>query len=237
MQDQQLFRLVCYVRSTLSYRQYAWVGDSRADLSLHLFTDADLASDPEDSVSTSGAYFAAVARYTHVPIAQRSKKQTCVSHSTPEAELVSADHGLRTIGLPALDLWECLLGSTPRLLMFQDNDACCTICRTGRNPSMPYINRTHRISAAWMHHQLQHSGIGMYRADSELMAADIFTKAFPEVKRSIWNANLRLINVYDSLTVDADISYDAECVRSLRGDMTDLRLNKVEPTPGTPRFW
>ena len=66
-----MFRLVCYVKSTLTYRQYAWVGDNAADLSLHLFTDADSASDPEDSVSTSGAYFAVVGPKTHVPIAQR----------------------------------------------------------------------------------------------------------------------------------------------------------------------
>ena len=71
--DQQLFRLVCYLRSSLSYRQYARVGDTRETLVLHLFTDADLASDPEDSVSTSGAYFAAVGPCAHVPVAQRSK--------------------------------------------------------------------------------------------------------------------------------------------------------------------
>ena len=146
MQDQQLFRLVCYVRSTLSFRQFAWIGDKRDQLTLHLFTDADLASDPEDSVSTSGAYFAAVGTHSHVPIAQRSKKQTCVSHSTPEAELVSADHGLRTIGLPALDLWEKLFGCEPKLMMFQDNDACCRIRRSGKNPNTQRVGRTRRIS-------------------------------------------------------------------------------------------
>ena len=61
-----------------------------------------------------------------------------------------------------------------------------------------------------MHRQLQHSGIEMYRADSELMAADIFTKPFSEVKRSVWSRNLRLINIYDSLTVDEEIAYGAD---------------------------
>ena len=63
MQDHQLFRLVCYVKATLSYRQCAWVGDDISALQLQLYTDADLASDPEDSVSTSGAYFAIVRTY------------------------------------------------------------------------------------------------------------------------------------------------------------------------------
>ena len=68
MQDIQLHRLVCYLKSTLSYRQYGWVGDTKEDLNLHLYTDADLASDPEDSVSTSGAYFALVGPRTHMPL-------------------------------------------------------------------------------------------------------------------------------------------------------------------------
>ena len=66
--------------------------------------------------------------------------------------------------------------------MFQDNDACCRVCRSGKNPNMTHIGRTHRISIAWLYEQLQADNIKMYRADSELMAADIFTKPFPEPK-------------------------------------------------------
>ena len=104
MQDVQLHRLICYVKSTLSHRQYAWVGDQLQDLEFHLYTDADLASDPEDSKRASGARFAIAGRYTRVPMAHRRKAQTAVSHSSTESELVSADHGLKSIGLPALDL-------------------------------------------------------------------------------------------------------------------------------------
>ena len=109
------------------------------------------------------------------------RRQTAVSHSSTESELVSADHGLKSIGLPALDLWELLLGRDPGhlgLKMFQDNDACCRVCRSGKNPNMPHIGRTHRISIAWLHEQLQSNNVKMYRADSELMSADIFTKPF-----------------------------------------------------------
>ena len=109
MQDIQLHRLTCYVKFTLSYRQYAWVGDKRESRKLHLYTDADLASDPEDSISTSGAYFALVGPKTHVLLGHRCKRQTAVSHSSTESEIVSADQGLKCIGLPALDLWEILL--------------------------------------------------------------------------------------------------------------------------------
>ena len=104
MQDFQLHRLMCYTKSFRHYRQYAWRGDNKADLRLHLYTDADLASNPEDSISTSGACFAVVGPHTHLPIAQCCKKQGAVSHSSTEAELISADMGLKSIGLPALDL-------------------------------------------------------------------------------------------------------------------------------------
>ena len=97
------------MKTSLMHRQYAWCGDKPEDLVLHLYTDADLASDPEDSVSTSGAHLALVGPRTHVPLAHRCKRQTAVSHSSTESELVSADHGLKCIGLPALDLWEVLL--------------------------------------------------------------------------------------------------------------------------------
>eukprot|EP00969_Alexandrium_andersonii_P013043 568927-Alexandrium_andersonii.AAC.1 len=35
-----------------------------------------------------------------------SKMQTSVSHSTPEAEIVALDTVVRTMALPARDLWE-----------------------------------------------------------------------------------------------------------------------------------
>ena len=109
MQDVQMHRLACYLKSTLSYRQYAWVGDKSEDLHLHLYTDADLASDPEDSISTSGAYFALVGPSTHVPLGHRCKKQTAVSHSSAEAEVISLDAGLRMEGLPALLFWDLVI--------------------------------------------------------------------------------------------------------------------------------
>ena len=35
-----------------------------------------------------------------------SKKQTCVSHSSRDSEIISLDAGLRMDGSPALDLWD-----------------------------------------------------------------------------------------------------------------------------------
>ena len=44
--------------------------------------------------------------HTFVPISWMCKKQTSVSHSSTEAEIISLDAGLRIDGMPALDLWD-----------------------------------------------------------------------------------------------------------------------------------
>ena len=46
------------------------------------------------------------------------KKQTAVSHSSTESEIVSLDTGLRLDGLPALELWDLIvsvLGNVSRV--------------------------------------------------------------------------------------------------------------------------
>ena len=37
------------------------------------------------------------------------KKQTSVSHSSTDAEIISLDAGLRMDGIPALDLWDMVI--------------------------------------------------------------------------------------------------------------------------------
>ena len=46
---------------------------------------------------------------TFFPLNGVSKKQNCVSHSTPGAEIVAANAAVRLEGLPALQLWDVTL--------------------------------------------------------------------------------------------------------------------------------
>ena len=46
---------------------------------------------------------------TFVPVSWMCKKQTSVSHSSTESDIVSLDAGLRMDGLPALDLWDIVI--------------------------------------------------------------------------------------------------------------------------------
>ena len=47
--------------------------------------------------------------YIFVPISWMCKKQTSVSHSSTESEIISLDTGLRLDGLPALELWDLIV--------------------------------------------------------------------------------------------------------------------------------
>ena len=56
--------------------------------------------------------------HTFVPISWMCKKQTAVSHSSTESEIISLDTRLRLDGLPALELWDLIvsvLGNVSRV--------------------------------------------------------------------------------------------------------------------------
>ena len=56
--------------------------------------------------------------HTFVPISWMCKKQTAISHSSTESEIISLDTGLRLDGLPALELWDLIvsvLGNVSRV--------------------------------------------------------------------------------------------------------------------------
>ena len=74
-----------------------------------LFQDSDFAGDLEDSKSTSGGTLCVSGSHTFVPISRMCKKQTSVSHSSTETEIISLDAGLRMDGIPALDLWDVVI--------------------------------------------------------------------------------------------------------------------------------
>ena len=85
---------------------------------LGLFEDSDFAGDLEDSKSTSGGTLCVFGSHTFVPISWMCKKQTAVSHSSTESEIISLDTGLRLDGLPALELWDLnvsVLGNVSRV--------------------------------------------------------------------------------------------------------------------------
>ena len=73
------------------------------------FQDSDFAGDLEDSKLTSGRVLCICGNRTFVPISWMCKKQTSVSYSSTESEIISLDAGLRMDGLLALDFWDVII--------------------------------------------------------------------------------------------------------------------------------
>ena len=96
---------------------------------LGLFQDSDFAGDLEDSKSTSGGTLCIFGSYTFVPISWMCKKQTSVSHSSTESEIISLDAGLRLDGIPALDLWDLIVSVLGNTIQNHDVTVKPVVCR------------------------------------------------------------------------------------------------------------
>ena len=107
--DKRLNRVISYIHHTCEYKQYCHVGNTAKQCRLGLFQDSDFAGDLEDSKSTSGGTLCILGGRAFVPISWMCKKQTSVSHSSTESEIISLDAALRLDGLPALELWDLIV--------------------------------------------------------------------------------------------------------------------------------
>jgi len=126
-----------------------------------------------------------------VPLAGVSKKQTSVSKSTPEAEIVAIDHGLAKHALPALSLWESVLGKQMTIALMEDNSAARRVVITGRNPSMRHMSRTQRIDIAWLNERYVEKTFRFVECPSEYQAGDLMTKHFADAK--VWETCVLLV--------------------------------------------
>ena len=107
--DKRLNRLISYTHHTCDYKKYCYVGNTAKQCRLGLFQDSDFAGVLEDSKSTSGGTLCIFGSHTFVPTSWMRKKQTSVSHSSTESEIISLDAGLRLDSIPAHDLWDLIV--------------------------------------------------------------------------------------------------------------------------------
>ena len=75
------------------------MGNTAEQCRLGLFQDSDFAGDLEDSKSTSGGTLCIFGSHTSAPISWMCKKQTAVSHSSTESEIICLEAGLRMDGI------------------------------------------------------------------------------------------------------------------------------------------
>ena len=72
--------------------------------------------------------------HTFVPISWMCKKQTSISHSSTESEIISLDAGLKLDGIPALDLWDLIVSVLGNMI------------QTPERPERPVITDTSQKS-------------------------------------------------------------------------------------------
>ena len=106
--DKRLHRLICYLKQTRDHCLHGWIGDTADKLCIMLFSDASFADCTSTSKSTTGIFAALVGPNTFFPLNAVCKKQTVVSHSSTESEIVALDSSLRLEGLPLLSFWEAV---------------------------------------------------------------------------------------------------------------------------------
>ena len=222
LDDKKLHRLVSYINCTIDLHMIGWVGDKFSDCFLRLYSDADFAGCKKSAKSTTGAFLRLSGPFSAFPLEGLSKKQGCVSVSTPEAETVAANAAVRSIGLPALDLWDKIMGKAVKMQFLEDNQAAIRILTTGKSPALRHLDRTHRVSLAWLWETFKDGHLDLIYINSEKEAADIFTKAFTDKDK--WLHAIHLIN--HVLSTDLPVLTDAKPITC-----------KIRPLPAIQGKW
>ena len=157
---------------------YAWNDQSSADgpYNLRVYSDSDFAGCSQTQRSTTGSIVFLSRAGSKIPLSYLSKRQGCVSHSTPEAEIVAMDTTIRLLALPLTSIADEVFGAT-KIQIMGDNQGMLCVIRTGRNPTMRHLARTHRVSVAWLHEQHQREDFEFSYIDTDSMAADMFTQS------------------------------------------------------------
>ena len=78
------------------------MGNTKDDVRLELFVDADFAGENKDSKSTSGAFLRLAGTHTSFPLMWSSKRQTSTSRSTTEAEVIAMASAVFGEAVPVL---------------------------------------------------------------------------------------------------------------------------------------
>ena len=121
-------------------------GNTAKQCRLGLFQDSDFAGDLEDSKSTSSGTLCVFGSHTFVPRSWMCKKQTSVTLSSTESEIISLDAGLRLDGIPALDLWDLIVSVLGNTTQNHDRTGRPVVEQTWSLFSTSYDSQTQAIS-------------------------------------------------------------------------------------------
>ena len=100
---------MCYFHHEINLVLTCFLGDKIEDLKLALYSDASFADDLTTSKSCTWTVLSLVGPKTNIPLTWLCKKQTAVSYSSTESEIVALDTSIRVEGIPALGMFDCVL--------------------------------------------------------------------------------------------------------------------------------
>ena len=160
---------------------FGYIADKPEDLKLLLFVDADFAGDSDSAKSTSGGLLVLAGPNSWYPLAWMCRKQTSVSRSTTESEVVSLAASLFAEALPIQTMFDMLLGRDIELVVLEDNQATIRVVMSGFSAKLRHISRTHEVNLGSMTDVFKPGGRlsktnKLEYCPTDLQAADIFTK-------------------------------------------------------------
>ena len=166
---------------------------------LHGYPDADLAGTFDTSKATSGGFVEIVGDNTFFPLDWYSKRQTATSHSTTEAELVSASKMLRESLVPLQHLWSIMLQRPVLAVVHEDNMSTITVIQAGCSPQLRYINKHHRISLGLVHEMCKQSDMKLEHCPTDKQKGDLMTKGLARPKHG---PALRMVGLYPTIILE-----------------------------------
>eukprot|EP00971_Amphidinium_carterae_P111069 2200119-Amphidinium_carterae.1 len=139
--------------------------DARNSQDMHVacYADADLSGDSTRTAKSTTGYW----------------RQTSTSVSTAEAELVAMTSAVKESAIPAQVLLAVAFGKGVPLKMYEDNDACSSVVKSGYSPKLRHLVRTQRTSIGMLSEVLLPHEIGtaeIMRIGSANQKADALTK-------------------------------------------------------------
>jgi hypothetical protein len=111
-----------------------------------------------------------------------SKLQGATSHSTTEAEMVSASKMLREVLVPQIALWSLLLQRPIHSFIEKDNNSTIIAIGRGYSPQLRYLERHHRVSVGLVHEMCSAPDITVEKVESNEQRGDLFTKPLDKNK-------------------------------------------------------
>ena len=167
----------------------------------------------EDSKSTSGGVSCIFGSRTFVPISWMCKKQTSVSHSSTESEIISLDAFLPMDGLLALDLWDLVIEVLRTIQRIPKPTQACTRETSVRTQITPKIQKVldQNVDLSSIHQVRSNAHLSEKESqlyifeDNEAVIKMIIKSRSPTMRRVSRTHRVALDWLFDSINLDPKV--------------------------------